>query len=447
MNFTQFRRLSVFVTFLIAAVGFSFAQQPGTANVQVTVMPEEAYIFIDGHPYDHRSQTLKLTPGEYTIGVYNYGFVPQVQKVTLVAGDNPAITAHLQPVPGMVSGPWGRIQVEGNPDDTAAVFLNGTTPGYFVGHIDEMNHAIGLAQELIVPVGTYEMYIIHPRETSPFWSGKVDVRANERVIVNISKDATVWQYKPWSEATKNAELKRFNASTATATITVAPVVANLTLDKKQVNCNEPVRLAWTSQEAADVAITANGVPLGNLPLNGDQLLQPKEKTTYELRAMGPGGIVTHTATVEVNNAVKTSLSASPAELRYHKVGDKLIAQDSTTLNWTATNADTVRIDPLGPVTGTHGSAPLTLVPAQTGTGPVDETKTYTITASNACGSSDTSTVSIHLTGAIEPEQVAEVKEPELPKTASLLPLLGLLGLGSLASGFILRSIRKSLWTE
>jgi LPXTG-motif cell wall-anchored protein len=46
-----------------------------------------------------------------------------------------------------------------------------------------------------------------------------------------------------------------------------------------------------------------------------------------------------------------------------------------------------------------------------------------------------------LTGAVE---VAELKPPELPQTASPLPLMALLGFGSLASGLILRSMRKKV---
>jgi LPXTG-motif cell wall-anchored protein len=443
MKVSRCRHLFGFAAFLVIAAGFSFAQQPGTATIKVTVSPEEAYIFIDGHPYDHRSQTLKLAPGGYTIGVYNYGFVPQVQKVTLAAGDNAAFEARLKPVPGRINGPWGRIQIEGNPDDTAAVFLNGTTPDYFVGHIDEMNNDVWLAQQLIVPVGTYQMFIINPRETKPFWTGTVEVRLNERVIVDIAKPASAWKYVPWKEATLDNEVKRFEASTATATIAVAPVTANLRLDKTQINCGEPVRLAWTSKEAADVVVTANGLPLGKLPLTGDQMMNPKQTTTYELRATGPGGIITSTATVNVNTSVRTSLAASPADVRYHQIGNDVVDQGVTTLNWTAANADTVSIDPLGPVTGTNGAVPLTLHPAETSAGLVDETKTYTITASNACGGSDTSKVAVRLSGSIEP-QVAEVKPPELPQTASPLPLLALLGLGSLASGFVLRRIRKGL---
>ena len=443
MNLTQIRRLIASVAFLTIVAGLSAAQQPGIAKVAVTVSPEEAYIFVDGHPYDHRSQVLNLAPGEYTIGIFNYGFIPQVEKVRLVAGDNPVIHASLTPIANRVSGPWGRIQIEGNPDDAAAVFLNGTTPEYFVGHVDEMNHAIWAAQQLIVPVGTYQMFIVHPRQTQPFWSGKVDVHENQRLVIDIAKDTTAWRYMPWEAATSTKELKRFDASTSTATIAVAPVTAGMALDKKQINCGEQVRLSWTSKEAADVAISANGLLLEKLPLTGERLLQPKNTTTYELRATGPGGIVTSTSMVEVNPMVHTSLLATPAEVRYHKVGDDVVTQDAITLMWSAENADNVRIDPLGRFYGTHGTTPVAFLPERTSTGPVDELRTYTITATNACGGSDTTQATVHLTGALEPE-VAELKPPELPQTASLLPLLGLLGFGSLVSGLILRGMRKKL---
>ncbi len=441
MNSTP-SRLLILMTFLIAAVGLSFTQESSVAKVRVNVSPQEAYIFLNGHPYDHRSQTLALAPGEYTIGVYNYGYVPQVEKVTLKAGENPTIEARLKPIATRVSGPWGRIQIEGTPDDAAAVFLNGTTPDYFVGHVDEMNNQVWSAQQLIVPVGTYQMFIQNPREPNPFFSAKVEVRANERLIMNVAKDASTWKYVPWEGGTTAKELKRFDASTASATIAVAPVAGTLTLDKKQINCGQPVHLAWTSSEAADVEITANGQPMGKLPLSGDQMLQPKQTTTYEFRAMGPGGIVTSSATVDVNKTVQTSLSASPAEVRYQKSGDKVVKEASTKLNWTAQNADSVHIDPLGPVTGIRGSKPVILLPSKAGAGPVDEMKTYTITATNVCGGSDTSTASIHLTGDIGPGQVAEAQPPKLPQTASPLPLLGLLGAASLTLGFILHGIRK-----
>jgi hypothetical protein len=108
--------------------------------------------------------------------------------------------------------------------------------------------------------------------------------------------------------------------------------------------------------------------------------------------------------------------------------------------WTASNANVVRIEPFGPVKGDNGTVPLTLVPSQIAVGPVDEMKTYTITASNICGGTDTQTAKVHLIGNIAPEEVAEVK---LPQTASPLPLLGLLGVGSLCTAFLVRKERKN----
>jgi LPXTG-motif cell wall-anchored protein len=169
------------------------------------------------------------------------------------------------------------------------------------------------------------------------------------------------------------------------------------------------------------------------------MVSPKETTTYEFKTIGPGGTFVTSQTVRVNNVVQTSLLASPAELRFHKVGDRVVEQGTSTLRWTASNADSVRIDPIGPVSGTNGETSITATPGKTETGPVAEMNTYRITAANACGGSDTSTASVHITGSIDPE-VAEVK---LPQTASPLPLIGLLGLGSLASGMVVRRFRKN----
>ncbi len=437
MKSLLFRRLFVLLTVIAISASMAFAEKPESAKIRVNVTPSEAYIFIDGQPYTHRSHTLRLTPGEYTIGVYNYGFVPQVQKVTLKEGDNPEINARLVEVPGMVTGPWGRIQIEGNVNDKAAVFLNGTTPDYFVGHVDEMNNSVLAKQILIVPVGTYQLIIVNPKETTPFFTGQVEVRANERVIVDVATKENTRTYKPWKKGEDHEPFKRFEAGTRTADIAVAPVKANIGLDKTQIACGDYVQLGWTSAEAADVVITENGKPLFNSPLNGDQKLRPLQTTTYELHATGPGGIVRQSTTVNVDTAVKASLTASPADVTFNKVGDKVVEQGSSNLAWTAANADQVRIDPIGPVNGANGTEPLTLVPSQTGLGVVDETKTYTITATNICGGSDTQTASVHLTGAIEPEMTAA-----LPQTASPVPLFGLLGLGSVLTGLGIRRFRK-----
>jgi PEGA domain len=440
MNHSAFRRVAFILTFLIITASIGYAEKPDMAKIRVNVSPSEAYIFIDGNPYTHRSHTLRLTPGEYTIGVYNYGYVPQVQKITLKAGDNPEINARLAEIPAMVTGPWGRIQIEGNANDKAAVFLNGFGPEFFVGHIDEMNNNVLAKQRLIVPVGTYDLILVNPKEKTPFFTGKVEVRENQRVIVDVAEKENTRKYEPWKRGETHPAFKRFEAGTKTADIAVAPVKAGLALDKTQIACGEYVNLAWNSADAAKISITANGKPLTDSPLVGEQKLQPLETTKYELHAVGPGGLVDSSTTVNVDTKVKASLMATPADVKYEKVGDKVLEQGSSNLTWTASNASLVRIEPFGLVKGDSGNVPLALIPLQIAVGPVDETKTYTITASNICGGTDTQTAAVHITGNIAPEQVAEVK---MPQTASPLPLLGLLSVGSFFTAFLLRRGRKT----
>jgi len=111
------------VTFLAAAGMNVYAAQDqtndhsGNANGEfyVSVSPEEAYIWVDGKPASHRSSSMHLTAGEHKIAVYNYGFQPQVHDVNITADKYQEMTVHLQPVDAPVSGPWGRIQIEGVP--------------------------------------------------------------------------------------------------------------------------------------------------------------------------------------------------------------------------------------------------------------------------------------------------------------------------------------------
>jgi outer membrane protein OmpA-like peptidoglycan-associated protein len=71
------------------------------------------------------------------------------------------------------------------------------------------------------------------------------------------------------------------------------------------------------------------------------------------------------------------------------------------LNWTAENASTVSIDPLGTVSP-NGNQTLKIVPRKTELGPVDETVTYTLNATNECGGTTTQTATLHIVGSIEP---------------------------------------------
>ena len=413
-----------------------------TGTVHVRVSPEEAYIFVDGKPVKHRSSRVELTPGEHVITVYNYGFQPQTQKVTVVAGKNPEIVARLKPAGHNVSGPWGRIQIEGAPGD-AAVFLNGTSPEFFVGHVDEMNNNFMATQRLIVPPGTHQLTIVRPVSNKTVSEGPVEVKENKRLIVYLHEEGKPDMiYKDWSNGKKIKSLKRFEAGTASATIAVAPVSGKLAADNNAVQCNQPVRLSWESNGATLTTVTANNEKVAE-SATGDLTVQPKQTTKYEFRAAGPGGVVTSNATVNVDTAVKTSLTPSTNELRFVKVGDKVQEQGTANLNWTASNADSVRIDPIGQVNGSSGSQEVKASPQTSAIGPVEETQDYKITATNVCGGSDTSTASLRVTGSIEGEPVAQVEPPpQLPATASPLPLLGLLGIIALSAGGVLKKFGK-----
>jgi outer membrane protein OmpA-like peptidoglycan-associated protein len=104
--------------------------------------------------------------------------------------------------------------------------------------------------------------------------------------------------------------------------------------------------------------------------------------------------------VSVNTAVQADLQLAPSEVRYKRVGDKVVEEGSTALNWTASNASRVSIDPLGTV-DSKGSRTVPIAPKKTDPGPVDETVSYTLSASNECGGSETKTATLHIVGLIE----------------------------------------------
>ena len=85
------------------------------------------------------------------------------------------------------------------------------------------------------------------------------------------------------------------------------------------------------------------------------------------------------------------------------VGDKVVVDDSTALNWTARTLRTVSIERLGTV-DPSGSRTLQITPKKTDPGAVDENVTYTLNATNGCGGTETKTATLHITGSIvQPE--------------------------------------------
>jgi len=396
---------AVIVVLLAAAVGLA-----EDAKLRIHVRPTQAYIFVDGVPVGDGGRTAKVTAGKHTVGVYNYGFAPQVREVVVGAGTITALDFILQPVGGEVPGPYGRIQIEGA--SRSAILLNGKTPDYFVGHGDEFNHgAVFLpccAQQLLVPAGTHQLTILNMGGRE-LWSGLVKVGENERVVINAHNGHQ--RTEPWTSRKVAGPAPRFAAGTAHATIAVAPVSGSLSATQAKINCGDTTQLAWSTADTVDRKITVVDQALEQE--KGELAVQPKQTTTYELQASGPGGHVSSPTTVEVNTVVQSSLQASPTDIRYRRIGDRVIEHGSANLSWTTSNAQEVAIDQIGTVKA-NDSVSVKPAPKQQAEGNVNEVQNYVITAKNECGGSDTQTVSVRLIGSIEPI-------PEVPLASVFFP--------------------------
>jgi len=382
-------KLAISVALVTLWGGATFAQE---AKVPVIVSPPQAYVFLDGVAIKEGKQViLKTAPGEHVISVYNYGYVGQIRHVEFVTGWNEVQSFSLEPAGAQVPGAYGLIQIEG--PGHAAVLLNGTTPEYHVGHVDMFNNHIGWFQQLLVPPGTHQLTIT--RYGNTIWSGPVQVAAGERVILYVPSGNRRTQVVNKG----NGPRPRFKAGIASAAVVVAPVSGTFAASPSQINCSETSQLAYSSVDTLHSSIKDAG-PKPLPALSGEVPVSPRQTTTYTFEASGPGGLVKQDATVNVNPVVQSSLETTPAEIHYLKVGNKVLTQESSELKWTSTNADSISVDPIGKVAAT-GQEKLTPEPKQV-TGPISESQSYTLTATNVCGGSDSKTAQLKIKGMIEP---------------------------------------------
>ena len=382
------------VAIMLAAA--THAQQ--TVKLRMSVYPPQAYTFVDGNAIGPGNRTIRVSLGAHKIVVANYGYHFYEKEITI---DNPkgmVLKVGLDPQGAEVSGPRGRIQIElgrlsFHDAGDQAVLLNGKTINYFVGHVDEFNHDIIWHQELIVPPGNHHLTVT--RFGKEIWAGNVEVAANKRVILNISNGKE--KIKDWPRGTELGSLHRFHAGIASATVAIAPVSSEISATPAKIDCGQQSLLKWTSADTIDADISG----MSPVPVTGEKNVSPKQNTTYDFTATGPGGTTKSSANIDVNTAVQSSVNASPAEVHYRQIGDRTIQSDSTTVTWSSSNADAASLTPFGTV-DTNGNKSVTLKPTQTAEGPVDETVQYTLNATNVCGGSETKTASVHLTGSIEP---------------------------------------------
>jgi len=402
----RIRTLSLVLAATVLLSSVAFAQNAKPGKLKMSVTPKQAYIFVDDKAIGPGNRTIKLDVGSHHLIVANYGYKFVEQNISIDSDKTVPVDIKLEPVGETVPGPRGRIQIEvGHLHGAtgAAVLLNGKKTDYFVGHVDEFNHNIIWHQELVVPPGTHQVTVT--RNGKELWSGALTVAADQRVIVDISngkEKIKTWTrgsscptYRPQCELPVSAQ--RFKAGVASATVVVAPVSGSVSANPSKIDCNQNTQLAWVSKETVEADMSG----MSPVPTSGEKTISPRQTTVYQLTASGPGGVTKPSTTVEVNPVVQSSLSASPMEVPYRRIGDKIIEQGSTTLNWSSSNSDAASLDPVGSVDGS-GTKSIPLSPTQSGTGPVNEEFKYTLKATNVCGGSDTKTVAVHLKGSIEP---------------------------------------------
>jgi len=400
----QMRRLG-YLFMLVITITFSakvsFAQD---GKLKIKVSPAQAYVFADGKAIREGSHSIPLSAGKHTIVVVNYGYKMSTQDVTIESGKTTDLAVTLQAYGDKVAGPFGRIMIEFKPKGKAAVLLNGKKPDYFVGNVDEFNHDWWWHQELLVPPGTHQVTIMDGDKE--VYNGSVTVEANKKTLIHVTQNGKV-ETKDWSRSAKIAKmvpLPRFTAGMASATVAVAAPTASFSVSPAQINCGQSSTLTWQSTDTVDASI--NGI--GAVATSGNQSVTPHATTPYDFSAVGPGGTAKGSGTVNVNTAVTASLSANPTELHYRKIGDKVLTQDSSTLTWQTGNADNVMLSPGGAVqpSGTQTVKPnpsdTSQVPDGGATRTINESKPYTLTATNVCGGSSTQTASLHITGTVEP---------------------------------------------
>jgi len=374
---------------LMAASAFASSVEVG--KLRVHVRPKQAYVFVDGKAVRDGNQIIKLPAGTHTVSVRNYGYLPVTKQVVVKARQYTYFDASLKRSGERVSGPFADLEFKGHP--RAAVLLNGTTPDYFVGHVDEFDWDWIWHQRLLVHPGVYHVMVT--REGKTIWKGTVTANAGQKVIIHLNNGEITT--KNFSPGMKLGPQPRFYAGIASATVPVAPVTAMLDARATQLGCGQSTDLDWKSTDAVADSITS----LGDVPASGDRSVSPTKTVKYELIAKGPGGIVTRSVTVDVNPQPTATIAFAQPEVRFHKVGDKIVKDGSTNLNWSTSNANSVTISPLGNEMA-NGSQMVQASPRQTTEGPINENDTYTLTATNACGGTVTRTASLHVVGSIDP---------------------------------------------
>src|SRR5579863_1488198 len=237
------------------------------------------------------------------------------------------------------------------------------------------------------------------------WSGALAANGSQTVTV-----ATAVTNQYTLTCTNAAGASGSNSVNLTA---VAPTVHTLTLSATSITLGESATISWSSSTAA--SCTASGSWSGPLPISGSQVLTPTGVGSDTYALVCSNAIGTTTA-VPVTLAV--TAPPVPAAPTLTLAASSITVGNSTTITWSSATATSCTAS--GSWTGTLASSGTqTLTPTAGGT------DTYTLTCTNAGGTSPASTATLTVTGAVS----TGVSSSHGGGAIDLLTLLGLAGVG------------------
>jgi hypothetical protein len=173
-----------------------------------------------------------------------------------------------------------------------------------------------------------------------------------------------------------------------------PVVNSFDANPPSISAGGSSTLTWNSSGAASVSIDQG---IGNVALTGSRPVAPSTTTTYTLTATNSSGSLTATCQVMVAGTPAAPPAAPPAAglpvvSSFTANPPGITAGNQSALSWNVSNATSVTI---GPAVGTFAASGSTIVsPAST--------TTYTLTATNAVGSTTSTAQVIVSSGAYMP---------------------------------------------
>jgi hypothetical protein len=200
------------------------------------------------------------------------------------------------------------------------------------------------------------------------------------VAVNGSLSVSPTQTTTYTLTARN----NVNDETSSVTVTVAPLtggvqISGCTASPTNISAGQSSTLSWISVNADTVSINPG---VGSVTKTGSVSVTPAQSTTYVVTATGGGASVSCSVTVTVGALpVIANFTAAPSTIN---------AGQSSTLQWSVQNADSVSISSLGTVSasGTRSVSPTA-------------TTVYTLTATNAAGSTTkTATVTVGASGPV-----------------------------------------------